>query len=70
MNNVQYISSEYATVNEDGEIIFEKEGEKICLINTEIIMLRDGQIIFSGKDEQLKTAASKDEYIRRFIHGK
>lgn len=70
MNNVQYISSEYATVNEDGEIIFEKEGEKICLINTEIIMLRDGQIIFSGKDEQLTRKASEDEYVRRFIHGK
>ncbi|HEY0426542.1 MAG TPA: ATP-binding cassette domain-containing protein [Pyrinomonadaceae bacterium] len=70
MNNVQYLSSEYATVNEDGEIIFEKEGEKLCLINTEIIMFRDGQIIFSGKDEQLKAATTKDEYIRRFIHGK
>jgi phospholipid/cholesterol/gamma-HCH transport system ATP-binding protein len=70
MNNVQYLSTEYATVNEDGEIIFEKEGEKICLINTEIIMLRDGVIIFSGKDEQLKKAASEEEYIRRFIHGK
>jgi phospholipid/cholesterol/gamma-HCH transport system ATP-binding protein len=70
MNNVAYLSTEYATVNEDGEVIFEKEGEKICLINTEIIMLRDGVIIFSGKDEQLKAAAAKEEYIRRFIHGK
>jgi len=70
MNNVRYLSTEYATVNEEGEVIFEKEGEKICLINTEIIMLRDGLIIFSGKDEQLKAAAAKEEYIRRFIHGK
>ena len=70
MNNVQNLSSEYATVNENGEIIFEKEGEKLCLINTEIIMFRDGQIIFSGKDEQLKVKATQDEYIRRFIHGK
>jgi phospholipid/cholesterol/gamma-HCH transport system ATP-binding protein len=70
MNNVKYLSSEYATVNEEGEIIFEKEGEKLCLINTEIIMFKDGQIIFSGKDEQLKQKASQDEYVRRFIHGK
>ncbi|MET0751903.1 MAG: ATP-binding cassette domain-containing protein [Pyrinomonadaceae bacterium] len=68
MNNVQYLSSEYATVNEDGEIVFEMEGEKLCLINTEIIMFRDGKIIFSGKDEQLK--ATDDKYILRFIHGK
>lgn len=68
MNNVQYLSSEYATVNEDGEIVFEMEGEKLCLINTEIIMFRDGKIIFSGKDEQLQS--TEDKYILRFIHGK
>lgn len=68
MNNLSYLSSEYATVNEDGEVVFEKEGEKLCLTNTEVIMFRDGQIIFSGKDEQLRT--TKDEYIQTFIHGK
>jgi phospholipid/cholesterol/gamma-HCH transport system ATP-binding protein len=68
MNNLEILSSEFATVNEEGEVIFELEGEKICLINTEIIMLKQGQIIFSGKDEEL--AASKDEYIQTFMRGK
>jgi phospholipid/cholesterol/gamma-HCH transport system ATP-binding protein len=68
MNNLEILCSEYATVNEEGEVVFELEGEKICLINTEIIMLKQGQIIFSGKDEEL--AASKDEYIQRFLRGK
>jgi phospholipid/cholesterol/gamma-HCH transport system ATP-binding protein len=68
MNNLQYLSSEYATVNEDGEVVFEKEGEKLCLINTSVIMLRDGQIIFNGKDEQLQK--TEDPYILRFIRGK
>lgn len=68
MNNVKNISSEYATVNEEGEVIFENEGERLCLINTEVIMFRDGKIIFSGKDEELH--ASKDPYIQTFIHGK
>jgi len=68
MNNVEYLSSEYATVNEDGQVVFEKEGEKLCLVNTEVIMLRDGEIIFSGSDEQLRS--SKDSYILNFIHGK
>ena len=68
MNNLEILSSEYATVNEDGEVVFELEGERICLINTEIIMLKQGQIIFSGKDEEL--TASKDEYIQRFLRGK
>ncbi|MER3632998.1 MAG: organic solvent resistance ABC transporter ATP-binding protein [Blastocatellia bacterium] len=65
MNNVEYLSSEYATVNEKGEVIFEAEGEKLCLINTEVLMLRDGKIIFSGTDEQLRAS-----YIRNFVFGK
>ncbi len=68
MNNLEYLSSEYATVNEDGEVIFEMEGEKLCLINTEVIMFRDGKIIFSGKDEQLRKTG--DPYINKFIRGK
>ncbi|NOT48684.1 MAG: ATP-binding cassette domain-containing protein [Acidobacteria bacterium] len=68
MNNVAYLSSEYAVVDENGHVIFEKEGEKLCLINTEVIMLRDGQIIFSGSDEQLQ--ATGDQYVQRFINGK
>ncbi len=68
MNNVEILSTEYATVNEDGKVVFETEGETICLINTEIIMLKEGQIIFSGKDEELD--ASKDEYIQTFMRGK
>ncbi len=68
MNNVAYLASEYATVNEDGQVIFEKEGEKLCLINTEVIMFRDGRIIFSGSDESLRS--SPDTYIQRFINGK
>jgi len=68
MNNVKYLSSEYATVNEKGEIVLEKEGERLCLVNTDILMLRDGKITFSGSDEQL--SSSEDPYIRRFVYGK
>lgn len=68
MNNLEYLSSEYATVNDSGEVVYEMEGKYLCLINTEVIMLRDGKIIFSGKDEQLKK--TEDPYIRKFIRGK
>ena len=67
MNNVSYLTSEYAVVNDAGEIIFEKEGERLCLINTKILMLRGGQIIFEGSDEALHRNA--DPYIQRFIRG-
>ena len=68
MNNVSYISSEYAIVEEDGSISFEDEGTRLCLINTEVIMLRDGNIIFSGTDELLRS--NQDQYVQRFINGR
>ena len=67
MNNLEYLTSEYAVVNEAGEVIFEKEGEKLCLINSKVLMMRDGQIIFSGTDETLRKA--EDPYIHRFLRG-
>ncbi len=67
MNNLDYLTSEYAVVNEAGEVIFEAEGEKLCLINSKVLMMRDGQIIFSGTDEALRKA--DDPYIHRFLRG-
>ena len=67
MNNLGYLCSEYAVVNEAGEVVFEKEGEKLCLINSKVIMMRDGKIIFSGTDESLRRA--DDPYIQKFLRG-
>ncbi|HLM57867.1 MAG TPA: ATP-binding cassette domain-containing protein [Pyrinomonadaceae bacterium] len=67
MNNVRYLTNEYAVVNDAGEIDFEKEGERLCLVNTKIIMLRGGKIIFEGTDEALHK--TPDTYIQGFIHG-
>jgi phospholipid/cholesterol/gamma-HCH transport system ATP-binding protein len=67
MNNLHYLSSEYAVVNDAGEVVFEKEGERLCLINTKVLMLRDGRPIFSGTDETLNKA--EDPYIQRFLRG-
>ena len=67
MNNLEYLTSEYAVVNEEGEVVFEKEGEKLCLINSKVLMMRDGRIIFSGTDESLRKA--DDPYIHKFLRG-
>jgi len=67
MNNLDYLCSEYAVVNEAGEVVFEKEGEKLCLINSKVLMMRDGQVIFSGTDESLRH--SDDRYIQKFLRG-
>src|SRR5438552_1400270 len=67
MNNLDYLTSEYAVVNEGGEVVFETEGEKLCLINCKVLMMRDGQVIFSGTDETLRKA--DDTYIQKFLRG-
>ncbi|HEV7746226.1 MAG TPA: ATP-binding cassette domain-containing protein [Pyrinomonadaceae bacterium] len=67
MNNLQYLCSEYAVVNEEGQVVFEREGERLCLINSKVMMMKDGKIIFSGTDETLRKA--EDPYIHRFLRG-
>ena len=67
MNNLHYICSEYAVVDEAGKVVFEREGERLCLINSKVMMMRQGEIIFSGTDEALRRA--EDPYIQRFLRG-
>ena len=67
MNNLQYLCSEYAVVNEEGQVVFEREGERLCLVNSKVMMMKDGKIIFSGTDETLRKA--EDPYIHRFLRG-
>ncbi len=65
MNNVEYISSQYAVIDRSGDARFEQAGRSFCLMNTEVMMLRNGDIIFQGKDDDLRRSANP--YIRRFI---
>jgi ABC-type transporter Mla maintaining outer membrane lipid asymmetry ATPase subunit MlaF len=67
MNNLHYICSEYAVVDEDGKVVFEREGERLCLINSKVMMMRNGKVIFSGTDEALRR--SEDAYIQKFLRG-
>src|SRR5688500_10451381 len=67
MNNLEYLCSEYAVVNDEGQVVFEREGERLCLINSKVMMMRQGHIIFSGTDEALRR--SEDPYIQKFLRG-
>ena len=68
MNNLDYLCTEYAVVNEEGEVVFEREGERLCLVNSKVMMMRQGHIIFSGTDEALRH--SEDPYIQKFLRGR
>jgi phospholipid/cholesterol/gamma-HCH transport system ATP-binding protein len=67
MNNLDYLCSEYAVVNEEGQVVFEREGERLCLTNCKVMMMKQGKIIFSGTDEMLRKA--EDPYIQKFLRG-
>lgn len=67
LQDIEVLSSEFAVKNEDGSITIRKEDDtQICIINTRFIMLKDGNIIFSGSDEQL--TETTDPYIKRFLN--
>ena len=67
MNNLEYLCREYAVVDDKGDVVYEPEGERLCLINTKVLMMRDGRVIFSGTDEALQHA--DDPYIQKFLRG-
>jgi ABC-type transporter Mla maintaining outer membrane lipid asymmetry ATPase subunit MlaF len=52
-------------VRPNGEVILMEEKDQLCLINTKIMMLREGRIIFNGSDEEL--FISEDKFIRDFL---
>ncbi len=65
MTNVRFLTSTYTCIDERGEAVFMKEEDRVCLINTKIMMLRDGRVIFNGSDEEMFKL--EDPYIRNFL---
>src|SRR5262249_9331183 len=65
LEDIKLLSSNYATINEQGEIEFQSENGMLALINTKFIMLRNGKVIFSGTDEEMWQ--SDDPYIQDFL---
>ena len=65
LQDIEVLANEYVVRDDKGNLVFEHEGGKLCLINTKFIMLKDGDIIFNGTDEELRN--SNDPYIHRFF---
>lgn len=63
--NVRFLTSTYTCVKNKEEAVFMKEEDRLCLINTKIMMLRDGRVIFNGSDEELFSL--EDPYIENFL---
>ena len=65
IEDIKQLSSNFATINEGGEVVIQGEDSKFCLVNTQFIMLREGRVTFSGTDEQLWE--SDDPYLKDFF---
>jgi phospholipid/cholesterol/gamma-HCH transport system ATP-binding protein len=65
LQDIEVLSREYVIRDDKGNLSFEHEGDRMCLINTKFIMLKDGDIIFSGTDEEMRQ--SQNPYIQRFL---
>lgn len=65
LQDIEVLANEYVVRDDKGNLVFEHEGDRMCLINTRFIMLKDGDIIFNGTDEELRN--SNDPYIHRFF---
>lgn len=65
LTSAMTLASEFAVVDEEGGVRFQPENDRLCLVNTRFIILKDGTVIFEGSDEELRK--SQIEYIREFL---
>lgn len=65
IDDVRFLASKYVTVTPDKKAQIEDEDNRLCLVNTSVVMLHRGRIIFEGPDEQFWQ--SNDPFIREFL---
>jgi phospholipid/cholesterol/gamma-HCH transport system ATP-binding protein len=65
LDEVRYLCSRCYDPGADGKPMLRKENKDFCLVNTRILMLADGEIIFDDQDELFWNVT--DEKIRRFL---
>lgn len=65
MDEVRYLASHFYERTPTGKLLFRKESDRFCLINTKILMLAEGRVIFDGADELFWNA--RDPQIRQFL---
>ncbi len=59
------LASEYASVDQTGEISMVRGSDNVCISNVHFIMLHEGRIGFEGNHQQLME--SREPYIRQFV---
>jgi len=65
VEDVRFLSSKFVVAAQGDKIEIADEGDKLRLVNTKILMLHHGRIIFEGPDELFWN--SDDPFIREFL---
>jgi phospholipid/cholesterol/gamma-HCH transport system ATP-binding protein len=65
LDTVHFLTPTYALVDPFRRALLMQEGERLCLVNTKVMMLREGRVIFHGNDVEL--FETEDAYIREFL---
>jgi len=65
VEDVRFLSSKFVVAAHGDKIEIADEGDKLRLVNTKILMLHHGRIIFEGPDELFWN--SDDPFIREFL---
>jgi phospholipid/cholesterol/gamma-HCH transport system ATP-binding protein len=65
LESVRFMTSTYTCLENQGDPVFMKEADRLCLINTKVMMLYRGEVIFLGPDEEL--FKSEDPRIKNFL---
>ncbi len=60
------IASEYAVVNDQGDISILRGGDSLCLLNVHFMLLEEGKIHFEGSYQDL--FHSDEPHIRQFVN--
>jgi len=60
------VATEYADIGPDMDVRMISCDNNVCLLNIHFIMLYQGEILFEGTLQQLKS--SQESYIREFVH--
>jgi phospholipid/cholesterol/gamma-HCH transport system ATP-binding protein len=65
IDNVKFLSTTYTATTESGTILFVPTKDDLCRVNTNILMIRKGRFIFSGRINDLYE--TEDPYIKNFV---
>ncbi len=65
LDTVRILANEYAEIGTDGRAVFHEENGQLCLVNTRLLMLKDGSALFEGPDELLQDF--DNQYVTEFL---